>query len=47
MRPAFWSAFALILLVWAVLFMVRLRLERARAELASLRLDVEDMLEIG
>ena len=47
MRPAFWTAFALILLVWAVLFMVRLRLERARAELASLRLDVEDMLEIG
>src|SRR3954454_1116182 len=47
MRSAFWSAFALILLVWAVLFMVRLRLERARAELASLRLDVEDMLEIG
>src|SRR3954470_24946059 len=47
MRPAFWTAFALILLVWAMLFMVRLRLERARAELASLRLDVEDMLEIG
>ena len=47
MRPAFWSAFGLILLVWAVLFIVRLRLERARAELASLRLDVEDMLEIG
>jgi heme exporter protein C len=47
MRPAFWTAFALILLVWAVLFMVRLRLERARAELASLRLEVEDMLEIG
>jgi heme exporter protein C len=47
MRPAFWSAFGLILLVWAVLFIVRLRLEGARAELASLRLDAEDMLEIG
>jgi heme exporter protein C len=47
MRPAFWSAFGLILLVWAVLLMVRLRLEAARAELASLRLDAEDMMEIG
>jgi hypothetical protein len=27
--------------------MVRLRLEAARAELASLRLDAEDMMEIG
>src|SRR5665811_876185 len=47
MRPAFWSAFGLILLVWSVLLIVRLRLEGARAELASLRLDAEDMLETG
>jgi heme exporter protein C len=47
MRPAFWSAFALILLVWSLLFALRLRLENARAELASLRLDAEDLLEVG
>jgi heme exporter protein C len=45
MRPAFWSSFALILLVWSLLFTLRLRLEGARAELASLRLDAEDLLE--
>ena len=45
MRPAFWSAFALITLVWALLLTMRVRLERARAELATLRLDAEDLAE--
>jgi heme exporter protein C len=45
MKPAFWSSFALMIVVWSVLFVVRLRLERARAELAALRLDTEDLLE--
>jgi heme exporter protein C len=45
MRPAFWSSFALVLLVWSLLFMLRLRLEGARVELASLQLDAEDLLE--
>lgn len=45
MRPAFWSAFALMLLVWSLLFALRLRLERARAELAELKLEAEDLLE--
>jgi len=45
MRPAFWSAFALMILVWSVLLAVRLRLERARGELAALRIDVEDLTE--
>ena len=45
MRPAFWSAFALITLVWALLLTIRIRLERARAEVAALRLDAEDLAE--
>lgn len=45
MRPAFWSSFALMIVVWSVLFTVRLRLERARAQVAALRLDVEDLME--
>jgi heme exporter protein C len=45
MRPAFWSAFALMILLWSVLLAVRLRLERARADLADLRIDVEDLTE--
>jgi heme exporter protein C len=45
MRPAFWSAFALMLLVWALLLALRVRLEAARAELAALELDAEDILE--
>jgi heme exporter protein C len=45
MRPAFWSAMLLITLVWGVLLAVRVRLEAARAELAALRLDVEDLME--
>jgi len=46
MRPAFWSAFLLITLVWALLLTIRVRLERARAELAALRLDAEDLEEV-
>ncbi len=45
MRPAFWGSFALLILVWSLLLAVRLRLERARADLAALRLDTEDLLE--
>ena len=45
MRPAFWSAFALITLVWALLLTVRVRLERARTELAELRLDADELAE--
>jgi heme exporter protein C len=47
MRPAFWSAFALMLLVWSLLLALRVRLESARAELAALRLDAEDLLEVA
>jgi heme exporter protein C len=45
MRPAFWSAFALITLVWGLLLALRVRLEAARAEAADLRLVAEDALE--
>jgi len=45
MRPAFWTAFALITLVWALLLALRIRLEAARAELSDLRLAAEDALE--
>jgi heme exporter protein C len=45
MRPAFWSAFALMFTVWALLLALRVRLEAARAELAALELDAEDLLE--
>jgi heme exporter protein C len=45
MRPAFWSSFALITLVWALLFTLRVHLEGARAELAATRLEAEDLLE--
>src|SRR5580765_1326657 len=45
MMPAFWSSFALITLVWALLLTVRVRLERARAELATLRLDADELAE--
>ena len=47
MRVAFWSSFVLITLVWALLLTIRMRLERARAELAALRLDAEDELAEG
>jgi len=45
MMPAFWSSFALITLVWALLLTVRVRLERARAELATLRMDADELME--
>ena len=45
MMPAFWSSFALITLVWALLLTVRVRLERTRTELATLRLDADELME--
>ena len=45
MRPAFWSAFAHITIVWSLLLALRMRLEAARAEAAELRLAAEDALE--
>jgi heme exporter protein C len=45
MRPAFWSSFVLMTIVWGVLLALRYRLEAARAELSTLQLDVEDQLE--
>jgi len=45
MRPAFWASFALITVVWGLLLAVRVRLEKAQAALADLRLEVADMLE--
>jgi heme exporter protein C len=45
MRPAFWSAFLLMVVVWSVLLTVRYRLEGSRAKLAELRLEAEDMME--
>ena len=45
MRPAFWASFALISLVFGILLTLRMRLEKARAALADLRLEVEDLLE--
>jgi heme exporter protein C len=47
MRPAFWSAFVLIFLVWSLLLTIRVRLEKARAELAALRLDAEELEEVN
>jgi heme exporter protein C len=43
MRLAFWSSFLLITLVWALLLTVRVRLEHARAALAALRLDADEL----
>jgi heme exporter protein C len=45
MRPAFWSAFALMTIVWGILLAVRVRLEAARTKLGELRLEAEDLLE--
>ena len=45
MRPAFWTSFLLIGLVWWVLLALRTRLEAARSQLAELRLEAEDILE--
>jgi heme exporter protein C len=42
MRPAFWSAFALMAVVWGILLTLRVRLEASRAALADLRLEIED-----
>ena len=38
MRPAFWASFTLIALVFGILLALRMRLEKARALLAELRL---------
>ena len=45
MRPAFWSAFALISLLFGILLTVRMRLEAARSALAELRMETEDLME--
>ena len=45
MRPAFWSSFLLMTIVWGVLLALRYRLEAARAEAAALKLETEDLLE--
>lgn len=45
MKPAFWSAFALITVVWAILLVLRVRLEKARSRLAELRLQADDLME--
>lgn len=45
MKAVFWSSVALFLVVWGVLFAVRLRLEENRAALADLELAIEDSLE--
>ncbi|MDB4982408.1 MAG: ccmC [Myxococcales bacterium] len=45
MRPAFWSSMLLITLVWSVLLTLRVRIEALRAELATLKLDAEDLIE--
>jgi heme exporter protein C len=45
MRPAFWASFAIITVVWWVLLRLRTRLEEARAQLAELRLEADDLLE--
>jgi heme exporter protein C len=45
MRPAFWTAFALIVIVWGLLLTLRMRLEETRAAVEELRLEAEDLLE--
>jgi hypothetical protein len=45
MRGPFWLSIATFLVMFVVLLMVRLRLERARARLDELHLAVEDHLE--
>ena len=45
MRPAFWASFVLITIVFGVLLTLRTRLEAARAALADVRLEVEDLME--
>lgn len=45
MRPAFWTAFLLIGLVWGILLALRARLEALRSTLTDLELAVEDEME--
>jgi heme exporter protein C len=45
MRPAFWTSFVLISLVWGILLAFRLRLGRAQATLNELELLAEDVIE--
>lgn len=45
MRSVFWTSLLLFSVFWGVLLAVRLRLERLRAEVETLHLDVEDALE--
>jgi heme exporter protein C len=45
MRPAFWSSFLLMTIVWSILLALRYRLEAARAEASTLALEIEDHLE--
>lgn len=45
MRNVFWLATVLFLLLWWVLLTLRTRLERERARVVELRMDVEDALE--
>src|SRR6516165_11856287 len=44
MRPAFWSSFLLMTIVWSLLLALRYRLEAARSEVATLKLETEDLL---
>jgi heme exporter protein C len=46
MRPAFWSAFALMTVTWGLLLALRYRLENARASLATARLEVDDLMDL-
>ena len=45
MRPAFWSSFLLMTIVWGILLALRYRLEAARSEASNLALEIEDHLE--
>jgi heme exporter protein C len=45
MRPAFWTSFLLMTIVWGILLALRYRLEAARSEASTLALEIEDHLE--
>ncbi len=45
MRSVFWASFALITLVWGILLVLRMRLEKATATLGDLQLLAEDEME--
>jgi hypothetical protein len=47
MRPAFWTSFITITIIWAALLVLRVRLEAARAAVQRLKLDLEDHEEVG